>query len=155
MRNAYGLLAWMSPLAADGNTTPRFALRIIQRGDIPCPVTHKQSLLLIILALLALVWSPAAAATEELIGFTGGRRRRGRGEKKVKVGFLYVGSVDDAGYNQAAYQGQLTVSKMANVETVKAKNVPENAEAERVMEQMISRARRSSSPPATATSTRR
>ncbi|MCL6614678.1 MAG: BMP family ABC transporter substrate-binding protein, partial [Firmicutes bacterium] len=58
-------------------------------------------------------------------------------DKKVKVGFLYVGSVDDAGYNQAAYQGQLAVAKLPNVETLKAENVPENAEAERVMEQMI------------------
>jgi basic membrane lipoprotein Med (substrate-binding protein (PBP1-ABC) superfamily) len=58
-------------------------------------------------------------------------------DKKVKVGFLYVGSVDDAGYNQAAYQGQLAVAKLPNVETIKAENVPENAEAERVMEQMI------------------
>jgi basic membrane protein A len=58
-------------------------------------------------------------------------------DKKVKVGFLYVGSVDDAGYNQAAYQGQLAVAKLPNVEVVKAENVPENAEAERVMEQMI------------------
>ena len=44
---------------------------------------------------------------------------------------------DDGGYNQAAYQGELAVKKMANVETIKAENVPENAEAERVMEQMI------------------
>ena len=58
-------------------------------------------------------------------------------DKKVKVGFLYVGSVDDAGYNQAAYQGQLAVAKLPNVEVLKAENVPENAEAERVMEQMI------------------
>ena len=45
--------------------------------------------------------------------------------------------MDDGGYNQAAYQGELAVKKMANVETIKAENVPENAEAERVMEQMI------------------
>src|SRR4051794_33801801 len=55
--------------------------------------------------------------------------------KKVKVGFIYVGTVDDGGYNQAAYQGELAVKKMDNVETVHAENVPENAEAERVMEQ--------------------
>jgi basic membrane protein A len=59
------------------------------------------------------------------------------GAKNLKVGFLYVGSVDDAGYNQAAYQGQQAVAKMDGVETIKAENVPENAEAERVMEQMI------------------
>jgi basic membrane lipoprotein Med (substrate-binding protein (PBP1-ABC) superfamily) len=61
----------------------------------------------------------------------------GGGGGKTKVGFLYVGTVDDGGYNQAGYQGELAVKKMANVETIKAENVPENAEAERVMEQMI------------------
>ena len=59
------------------------------------------------------------------------------GGKTITVGFLYVGTVDDGGYNQAAYQGELAVKKMANVKTIKAENVPENAEAERVMEQMI------------------
>lgn len=57
--------------------------------------------------------------------------------RKVKVGFLYVGAVDDGGYNQAAYQGELAVKKLPNVETIKAENVPESAEAERVMERMI------------------
>lgn len=58
-------------------------------------------------------------------------------DKKVTIGFLYVGSVDDGGYNQAAYQGQLAVEKLPNVKVIKAENVPESAEAERVMEQMI------------------
>ncbi|MFN0094838.1 MAG: BMP family ABC transporter substrate-binding protein [Dehalococcoidia bacterium] len=57
--------------------------------------------------------------------------------KAVTIGFLYVGAVDDGGYNQAAYQGQLAVEKLPNVKVVKAENVPESAEAERVMEQMI------------------
>jgi basic membrane protein A and related proteins len=59
------------------------------------------------------------------------------GEKQVTIGFLYVGAVDDGGYNQAAYQGQLAVEKLPNVKVIKAENVPESAEAERVMEQMI------------------
>jgi basic membrane lipoprotein Med (substrate-binding protein (PBP1-ABC) superfamily) len=58
-------------------------------------------------------------------------------QKPVTIGFLYVGAVDDGGYNQAAYQGQLAVEKLPNVKVVKAENVPESAEAERVMEQMI------------------
>lgn len=58
-------------------------------------------------------------------------------DKKVTIGFLYVGAVDDGGYNQAAYQGQLAVEKLPNVKVIKAENVPESAEAERVMEQMI------------------
>lgn len=53
------------------------------------------------------------------------------------IGFLYVGAVDDGGYNQAAYQGQLAVEKLPSVKAIKAENVPESAEAERVMEQMI------------------
>ena len=57
--------------------------------------------------------------------------------KAVTIGFLYVGAVDDGGYNQAAYQGQLAVEKLPNVKVIKAENVPESAEAERVMEQMI------------------
>lgn len=55
----------------------------------------------------------------------------------VTIGFLYVGAVDDGGYNQAAYQGQLAVEKLPNVKVIKAENVPESAEAERIMEQMI------------------
>ena len=57
--------------------------------------------------------------------------------KAVTIGFLYVGAVDDGSYNQAAYQGQLAVEKLPNVKVIKAENVPESAEAERVMEQMI------------------
>jgi basic membrane lipoprotein Med (substrate-binding protein (PBP1-ABC) superfamily) len=57
--------------------------------------------------------------------------------KEVTVGFLYVGTIDDGGYNQAAYQGELAVAKIPGVKTIRAENVPETAEAERVMEQMI------------------
>lgn len=58
--------------------------------------------------------------------------------EKIKVGFLFVGPRDDYGYNFAADQGRLALERnMPNVQTVFAENVPENAEAERVMEQMI------------------
>jgi basic membrane lipoprotein Med (substrate-binding protein (PBP1-ABC) superfamily) len=58
--------------------------------------------------------------------------------EKLKVGFLYVGPKNDYGYNFAADQGRQYVDKaLPWVETVFAENVPENAEAERVMEQMI------------------
>ncbi len=59
------------------------------------------------------------------------------GGEETTVGFIYVGTVDDGGYNQAAYQGELAVDEMANIKTIHAENVPETAEAERVMEQMI------------------
>jgi basic membrane lipoprotein Med (substrate-binding protein (PBP1-ABC) superfamily) len=58
--------------------------------------------------------------------------------EKIKIGFLYVGPRDDYGYNYAADQGRQYLEKtLPWVETVYAENVPENAEAERVMEQMI------------------
>jgi basic membrane lipoprotein Med (substrate-binding protein (PBP1-ABC) superfamily) len=56
---------------------------------------------------------------------------------KPKIGFLYVGPVDDFGYNYAANQGRLCLEAIYPGSTVFAENVPENAEAERVMEKMI------------------
>ncbi|WP_051318503.1 BMP family ABC transporter substrate-binding protein [Cohnella thermotolerans] len=54
------------------------------------------------------------------------------------VGFIFVGTKDDYGYNQAAYQGSVAVEKaFPNLKVLRAENVPETAEAERVMEQMI------------------
>jgi basic membrane protein A and related proteins len=57
---------------------------------------------------------------------------------KVKIGFLFVGPVDDFGYNYAGHQGMLCLQALyPNAEIASAENVPENAEAERVMEKMI------------------
>lgn len=55
------------------------------------------------------------------------------------VGFLFVGPKDDYGYNQAAYLGSEAVATAFPDYTIlRAENVPENQEAERVMENMIS-----------------
>jgi basic membrane lipoprotein Med (substrate-binding protein (PBP1-ABC) superfamily) len=57
---------------------------------------------------------------------------------KETIGFLYVGPHNDFGYNQAAYQGSLAVKKaFPGAKVLQAENVPETAEAERVMEKMI------------------
>lgn len=54
------------------------------------------------------------------------------------VGFIFVGTKDDYGYNQAAYIGSQAVEKaFPDLKVLRAENVPETAEAERVMEQMI------------------
>lgn len=54
------------------------------------------------------------------------------------VGFIFVGPIDDFGYNYAANQGRECITRiLPNVQTIYAENVPENAEAERAMEQMI------------------
>jgi basic membrane lipoprotein Med (substrate-binding protein (PBP1-ABC) superfamily) len=57
---------------------------------------------------------------------------------KIKVGALHVGSVNDNGYNQAMHEGLLAMkNNIPGVELVEAENVPETADAERVMEKMI------------------
>lgn len=54
------------------------------------------------------------------------------------MGYLYVGPVDDYGYNYAQNQARLMVQKkVPGVMTQYVENVPENADATRVMERMI------------------
>jgi basic membrane lipoprotein Med (substrate-binding protein (PBP1-ABC) superfamily) len=54
------------------------------------------------------------------------------------VGFIFVGPCDDYGYNQAACIGSDAVeAAFPDMEMLRAENVPENQEAERVMENMI------------------
>lgn len=58
--------------------------------------------------------------------------------EKVKVGFIYVGSQKDLGYNQAAFEGsQYLAERMPNLELLQAENIPETAQVQAVEEQMI------------------
>lgn len=59
-------------------------------------------------------------------------------EPTLKVGILHVGSITDAGYNQAHAEGvQVMKRNLPGVEVIEVENVPEGADAERVMENMI------------------
>jgi len=59
-------------------------------------------------------------------------------QPKLKVGILHIGSIADAGYNQAHAEGAQVMRKnLPNVELIEIENVPEGADAERVMENMI------------------
>ncbi|MDP2852875.1 MAG: BMP family ABC transporter substrate-binding protein [Smithellaceae bacterium] len=61
-----------------------------------------------------------------------------QGQEKLKVGIIHIGSINDAGYNQAHSDGvQAMKRNLPNVEVLQAENVPEGADAERVMENMI------------------
>jgi basic membrane protein A len=72
--------------------------------------------------------SPASTAVSGGAAGTGGKA----------VGFIFVGAKDDYGYNQAAYIGSLGVEKaFPDLKVLRSENVPETAEAERVMEEMI------------------
>src|SRR3990172_5540343 len=57
---------------------------------------------------------------------------------KLKVGILHIGSMADAGYNQAHAEGvQVMKKNIPDVEVIEIENIPEGADAERVMENMI------------------
>ncbi len=64
----------------------------------------------------------------------------GPGAKTFKVGFIYVGPKDDYGYNYEHDRGRKAVeAAFKGMEVMTAENIPETAEVERVMEQMIQR----------------
>jgi simple sugar transport system substrate-binding protein len=55
----------------------------------------------------------------------------------MTIGFIYVGSRDDYGYNQAHAQGAAAVKKMAGVSVLEEEKVPETEAVEKTMESMI------------------
>jgi basic membrane protein A len=57
--------------------------------------------------------------------------------KDIVVGFIYVGSRDDYGYNQAHAQGAAALKKLAGVKVVEEENVAETDAVEKTMESMI------------------
>jgi basic membrane protein A and related proteins len=57
--------------------------------------------------------------------------------KDATVGFIYVGSRDDYGYNQAHAAGAAALKKMAGVKVVEEEKVPETDAVEKSMESMI------------------
>ena len=60
------------------------------------------------------------------------------GTPQLIVGALHVGSIHDLGYNEAMHEGLLEMEKnIPAVKLLEAENVPESADAERVMENMI------------------
>ena len=82
--------------------------------------------LLAVLAVVAACARPVAAPAGDT------------GAAMIKVGALHVGAITDAGYNQAHHDGLVKMKEnLRNVELIEAENVPESADAERVMEQMI------------------
>ena len=53
------------------------------------------------------------------------------------IGFIYVGSRDDYGYNQAHAQGAAVLKKMPGLKVVEEEKVPETDAVEKTMESMI------------------
>ena len=66
------------------------------------------------------IWMPAARAQSDL-----------------RIGFIYVGSRDDFGYNQSHAIGADSIKSMPGVTVLEEENVSENVAVERTMESMI------------------
>jgi basic membrane protein A and related proteins len=59
-------------------------------------------------------------------------------DKPLTVGAIYVGSVNDYGYNRAMKDGLEEMKRnISGLKLIEAENVPETAEAQRIMEGMI------------------
>jgi len=86
---------------------------------------------LLLLALLIAACQPAAPAAAPA-------EAGAAPAEEFIVGVLHVGAMTDAGYNQAHHDGIAEMQKnLPNVKVVEVENVPESADAERVMEGMI------------------
>lgn len=87
---------------------------------------------LLLLALLIAACQPAAAPA------AAPAEGDAAAAEEFTVGVLHVGAMTDAGYNQAHHDGIAEMQKnLPNVKVVEVENVPESADAERVMEGMI------------------
>ena len=58
--------------------------------------------------------------------------------KETKVGFVYVGPIGDYGWSYQHNQARLAMEKELGVATTYVENVPEGADAERVIRQLAS-----------------
>ncbi len=94
----------------------------------------------VLVAALALTTAACSSNTSGSGTTSGTSASTAPGAGSKAVGFIFVGPKDDVGYNQAAYDGSQAVRKAyPDLEIITAENVPENDEAARVMESMISK----------------
>jgi basic membrane protein A and related proteins len=70
------------------------------------------------------------------VAFAGALPTRAMAKDSI-VGFIYVGSRDDYGYNQAHAQGAAALKKLAGIKVVEEEKVPETNAVEKTMESMI------------------
>ena len=72
--------------------------------------------------------------------FAGGSKESAKGGKltkeTMKVGFVYIGSINDEGYTQAHDKGRLAIEKMG-IECAYVENVAENADCEKAIRDLI------------------
>ena len=93
-------------------------------------IMRKLSVLLAVMIIASVFLSACGQKTEQ-------KADTKAADKKIKVGFVYVGSVGDGGWTFAHDQGRKYLeAKMPNVETLFVESVPEGADAERVITEL-------------------
>ncbi|MDR1318808.1 MAG: BMP family ABC transporter substrate-binding protein, partial [Treponema sp.] len=65
-----------------------------------------------------------------------GRAAAKPNKDNIKVGFVYIGSINDEGYTQAHDKGRLAVEALG-VSCAYIENVPENADCEKALRDLI------------------
>ena len=95
--------------------------------------TRKFGILMLVLALLV-VFTAGCGGQEA----KDGQDKAADKDQKIKVGFIYIGVPGDAGWTYSHDQGrQYLVKEIPEVETVQLENVPEGADAQRSIEQLV------------------
>ena len=86
--------------------------------------------LVIIMAMVILLTGCGGSESEEATGTNDQ-------EKQYKVGFIYVGPIGDGGWSYAQNEGRLYLEEKLGVPTIYKESVPEEAECEKVINDMI------------------
>ena len=94
------------------------------------------ALILVCCLALSLVACGQPSASPSASGSTGGKTMQ-IAKDKIKVGFLYVGPIGDAGYSYAHDQGRLGMEKALGVPTMYLENVPETSDCEKSIRDLI------------------
>jgi basic membrane protein A len=88
-------------------------------------------------ALLAAACAPATSPSISAIA-SGSPSASATQATRLVVGALHVGSIKDAGYNQAEHDGLVAMQKkVPGIKLLEVENVPEGPDSERVMENLI------------------
>lgn len=116
---------------------------LFYKGDKNMKKTNKFGLLSLCMLILAVFLSagcgnqPAQEAKSSAAPGAGGASTQPTAAGKFKVAFIYVGAAGDAGYTFSHDQGKKFMEKeLTNVETTVVENVPEAADAERVLTEL-------------------
>jgi simple sugar transport system substrate-binding protein/basic membrane protein A len=112
------------------------------------PLTQRRRLALPVALTVVALTAAACAKSAANVGNTGAAApatsctspagATGPGVGTTKVGFIYVGSKSDYGYNEAAHDGATALKKACgNLEILEADSIPETSEMTTAAEQMI------------------